>query len=65
MYLDFKLDPGAAMTQPIPEGWTAFTYVLKGDGEFGGEGNWTGSDAHQTLVFGKGNHVEAKNTVSK
>ena len=63
MYLDFKLDPGAAMTQPVPEGWTAFAYVLKGKGEFGGDGSWTGSDAHHTLVFGKGDHVEAKNTV--
>ena len=63
MYLDFKLDPVAAMTQPVPEGWTAFAYVLKGKGEFGGDGSWTGSDAHHTLVFGKGDHVEAKNTV--
>lgn len=64
MYLDFKLDAGATMTQPVPEGWNGFIYILKGKGEFGGEGNWTSSDAHHTLVMGKGDHVEAKNTVS-
>lgn len=53
------------MTQPIPEGWTAFVYVLKGDGDFGGDGNWTSGDAHHTLVLGKGDHVEAKNTVGE
>lgn len=35
MYLDFKLDPGASFEQQIPEGWTAFIYVLSGSGEFG------------------------------
>ena len=28
----------------------------------GGNGSWTESDAHHTLVFGPGDHVEAKNT---
>ena len=64
MYLDFKLDPGSTMTQPVAEGWNGFIYVLKGVGEFGGSDSWTESDAHHTLVLGPGDHVQAKNTVS-
>ena len=40
-------------------------YVLSGSGEFGGEGNWTESKAHHTLVLGPGSLVEARNTVSR
>ena len=64
MYLDFKLDPGATMTQPVTEGWNGFIYVLKGVGKFGGGESWTESDAHHTLVLGPGDHVQAENTVS-
>lgn len=62
MYLDFKLESGAHMTQPVTEGWNGFLYVLSGSGEFGGGGNWTESEAHHTLVLGPGRHVEARNT---
>jgi len=51
------------MTQPIPEDWNGFIYTIKGEGRFGGDGNWTESTAHHTLVLGKGDHVEATNTV--
>ena len=64
MYLDFKLDSGATMTQPVPEGWNGFVYVLSGEGKFGGGDSWTDSDAHHTLVLSQGDHVQAKNTVS-
>ena len=64
MYLDFKLDIGATMTQPVAEGWNGFIYVLKGEGKFGGGDSWTESDAHHTLVLGQGDHIQAKNTVS-
>ncbi|CAI8037981.1 Pirin-like protein [Geodia barretti] len=59
MYLDFKLDPGAHMTQPVTESWNGFIYVLRGTGEFGGE---TESGPHHTLVLGPGDHIEARNT---
>lgn len=65
MYLDFKLDPGATMTQMVTEGWNGFIYVLKGVGKFGGEDSWTESDAHHTLVLGPGDHVQATNTVRR
>ena len=35
MYLDFKMEPGATLTQAIPEGWNGFIYTLKGKGLFG------------------------------
>ena len=35
MYLDFKLQPNANITQNITRGWTAFAYVLKNDVCFG------------------------------
>ncbi|XP_058297815.1 pirin [Hylobates moloch] len=31
LYLDFKLDPGAKHSQPIPKGWTSFIYTISGD----------------------------------
>ncbi len=65
MYLDFKLDPGATMSQPVTEGWNGFIYVLKGAGKFGGGESWTESDAHHTLVLGPGDHIQATNTVSQ
>ncbi|XP_065885740.1 uncharacterized protein [Dysidea avara] len=60
MYLDFKMEPGATLTQAIPEGWNGFIYTLKGKGLFGPE-EWTESDAHHTLVLDTGNMVEVKN----
>ena len=29
-YLDFTLDSGASVTQPLPVGWNAFVYVISG-----------------------------------
>ena len=63
MQLDFKLDPGAAMSQPVTESWNGFIYVLRGVGKFGGGESWTESDAHHTLVLGPGDHIQAANTV--
>jgi redox-sensitive bicupin YhaK (pirin superfamily) len=35
MYLDFKLDPGSKLEQPIPAGWRSFLYILSGKAKFG------------------------------
>ena len=35
MYLDFKLEKGAELDQPVPEGWNGFVYVLSGAALFG------------------------------
>ena len=31
MYLDFKLQPKAKVTQHVTQGWTAFVYVIEND----------------------------------
>ena len=35
MYLDFMLEPGARLDQPIPESWNGFVYILSGTALFG------------------------------
>jgi redox-sensitive bicupin YhaK (pirin superfamily) len=35
MYLDFKLDAGAVVEQPVPQGWTVFVYIMTGKADFG------------------------------
>lgn len=37
-YLDFKMEPGSTLRQKIPEGWTAFIYVLSGSALVGPDG---------------------------
>ncbi len=34
MYLHFKLEPGSRITQPVPEKYNVFAYVIKGKGAF-------------------------------
>ena len=36
LYLDFTLEPGASVTQPILPGWNAFIYVFGGKAEIQG-----------------------------
>ncbi len=59
MYLDFKLDKGSAFTQPIPNDWNAFVFILKGGGVFGPE--HTNVGAHHTLILNKGSSLYFKN----
>jgi len=55
MYLDFTLKPNSPVfTQPIPDGWNAFVYVLTGQGEFGSKKLI--SDAHHTLILSSNGH---------
>ncbi len=60
LYLHFKLEPGAEITQPVPETENAFAYVLAGEGAFGPEAARAG--ASQMVMFRKdGDRVVAKN----
>uniref|UniRef100_A0A8R7UA38 Pirin C-terminal domain-containing protein n=1 Tax=Triticum urartu TaxID=4572 RepID=A0A8R7UA38_TRIUA len=34
MYMDFTMQPGSQLHQPIPKGWNAFVYIIKGEGVF-------------------------------
>ncbi|KAI4320813.1 hypothetical protein MLD38_034258 [Melastoma candidum] len=61
MYLDFTLDPGAYLEQPIPATWNAFVYVLEGEGVFGN----AKSSAHYLLLLGEGDGLVAWNKSSR
>ncbi|OMO83665.1 hypothetical protein CCACVL1_11297 [Corchorus capsularis] len=64
MYLDFTLDPGAHLQQPIPDSWNAFVYVLEGEGIFG-RSKSSPVNAHHLLLLGSGDGLEAWNKSSK
>nr|GMC49825.1 pirin-like protein [Ipomoea batatas] len=55
MYLDFTLNPGANLQQPIPRTYNAFVYVLEGEGVFADSPSPRPSpptSAHHLLLLG-------------
>lgn len=64
MYLDFTLDPGSHLQQPIPSSWNAFVYIIEGEGVIGKK---TSSPAkmYTLLLLGSGDGLEAWNKFSK
>jgi len=58
MFLDVKMEAGRSFNHTIPESYTGFVYVLEGSGSFGQDE--TSSDAHTTLVLGKGDGLSVK-----
>ena len=46
-YLDIELQPGAEISQPVPEGWTTFIYTLDGEVKVGDQA----IAAHHTVIF--------------
>ncbi|XP_044945933.1 pirin-like protein isoform X1 [Hordeum vulgare subsp. vulgare] len=60
MYMDFTMQPGSQLHQPIPEGWNAFVYIIEGEGVFGKEGTAPAS-AHNCLVLGAGDGLSVWN----
>src|SRR3990172_8784935 len=48
-YLHFTLEPGAHMTQPVPEEYNVFAYVTGGQGPFGADRQV--AQAHQMVLF--------------
>ncbi|CAI0379222.1 unnamed protein product [Linum tenue] len=67
MYLDFTLEPGARLQQPIPASWNAFVYVLDGEGGFGSGSKAVTASAHHLLLLssGGGDGLEAWNKTAK
>ncbi|CAM0878044.1 unnamed protein product [Alopecurus aequalis] len=51
MYMDFTMQPGSQLHQPIPAGWNAFVYIIEGEGSFGSE-KAAPATAHHCLVLG-------------
>ncbi|XP_067663838.1 pirin-like isoform X2 [Haliotis asinina] len=62
LYLDFKLDPGASVSQPLPSRWTVFAYVLSGHAIFGGS---EGSPHHTLVLGGEGDRIDIENKGSE
>ncbi|XP_037424644.1 pirin-like protein [Triticum dicoccoides] len=60
MYMDFTMQPGSQLHQPIPEGWNAFVYIIEGEGVFGGKGAAPAS-VHHCLVLGSGDGLSVWN----
>ena len=46
-YLDFTFQPGSQYQQAIPEGWTAFCYILNGSFMYSGKR----VEAHHTVLL--------------
>jgi quercetin 2,3-dioxygenase len=60
-YLDVTMDRSAAFSQPVKEGYTAFAYVI------GGEGTFDAGEGHQVynrdlVLFGDGSFVTARSS---
>ncbi|KAF8414206.1 hypothetical protein HHK36_002206 [Tetracentron sinense] len=64
MYLDFTLEPGTHLQQPIPPTWNSFIYVLEGEGIFGNSKS-SSVTPHHLLLLGSGDGIEAWNKSSK
>ncbi|KAJ3410729.1 hypothetical protein HDV05_003449 [Chytridiales sp. JEL 0842] len=63
-YLDFKMKPGAKISQPVPGDYTTFIYTLSGTALFGSEKSK--AEPHTTLVFSPtGNTVTMETTDSE
>ncbi|KAL8143307.1 hypothetical protein V2J09_016339 [Rumex salicifolius] len=60
MYLDYTLQPGAHVTQPLPTLYNAFIYIIEGEGVFGVP-NSAAVPAHYCLVLGPGDSVSVWN----
>ncbi|XP_021861723.2 pirin-like protein [Spinacia oleracea] len=63
MYLDFKLQPGSELSQPIPESYNAFVYIVEGEGVFGSPSSKPVL-AHHCLVLGPGDGLNVWNVSS-
>jgi hypothetical protein len=62
LYMDVRLEPGAELAIPMPEGRTALAYVFEGSGMFGPleSAQREPVEAVRMLVFGEGDHVLAR-----
>jgi len=60
MYLHFSLEPGAQITQEIPDYYNTFAYVAQGQGLFGAEQKFAKKE--QAVFFGNnGNEITFSN----
>jgi redox-sensitive bicupin YhaK (pirin superfamily) len=59
-YLHFNVKPGGGFTQPVPEGFNVFAYVVDGEGRFGSEAR-AARDGQMVLFDSDGEEVRVSN----
>ena len=60
IYLHYRIEPGGAVTQPVPGRYNAFAYLVEGEGLFGVEGE-RGVDGQMILFAQDGDEVKIEN----
>ncbi len=60
VYLHFALQPGGRVSQPVPQGFNAFAYVVDGAGVFSAEGERAG-DGQMVMFAQDGEEVRIEN----
>jgi redox-sensitive bicupin YhaK (pirin superfamily) len=60
IYLHYRIEPGGAVTQPVPGAYNVFAYVVEGEGLFGAEGERAG-DGQMVLFAQDGDEVRIEN----
>ncbi|HYX42742.1 MAG TPA: pirin family protein, partial [Pyrinomonadaceae bacterium] len=60
IYLHFTLRPGGRVSQPVPQGYNAFAYIVDGAGTFGADGERAG-DGQMVLFSPDGAEVLIEN----
>jgi redox-sensitive bicupin YhaK (pirin superfamily) len=63
MYLHFTLQPGGCVSQPVPQGYNAFAYVVDGEGLFGAEVERAG-DGQMVMFAADGDDVMIVNSAN-
>jgi len=60
IYLHYRIEPGGAATQRVPDDYNAFAYIVDGEGSFGAEGERAG-DGQMVLFMRDGDDVRIEN----
>ncbi len=60
IYLHYRIKPGGAAIQQVPNSYNAFAYIVEGEGLFGAEGERAG-DGQMLLLAQDGDEVRIKN----
>jgi quercetin 2,3-dioxygenase len=60
IYLHYRIEPGGAVTQQVPEAYNVFAYIVDGAGLFGAEGE-RAEDGQMVLFAPEGDEVRIEN----
>src|SRR5437868_4233166 len=60
IYLHFTIRPGGRVSQPVPQGYNAFAYVVDGEGAFGADAE-RGTDGQMVMFARDGDEVTVRN----